>query len=108
MKYMKMLCLGALVALISACSSPKEPPVEHKIVPFEGPDVIALQNLKSRVLAYCYDSSDMWAEECAVKLEQEGYVRLKDIPSSPAEFDFLKSDTYPTRRWRREDRVPRW
>jgi len=37
-----------------------------------------------------------------------GYVRLRDIPYKSANYDFLKTDTYPTRRWRDGETTPRW
>lgn len=71
-------------------------------------DTIVLQNLHSRVLAYCYSSERNPAEFCAQSFEKLGYVRLRDIPYKPAEYDFLKTDTYPTRRWRGGELTPRW
>lgn len=71
-------------------------------------EMIVLQNLKTRVLAYCYGSPAYSAEECVQKFEAKGFVQLKDIPRFPAEDDFLKADTYPTRRWRKDEAVPRW
>lgn len=70
--------------------------------------VIALQNLKSRILVYCYSGENNSSETCAQYFEDQGYVRLRDIPYKPAEYDFLKTDTYPTRRWRDDELTPRW
>lgn len=69
---------------------------------------IVLQQPTSRVIATCYNSDDISAEECAQIFEKKGYVRLRDIPSKPANYDFLKTDTYPTRRWRGNEITPRW
>ena len=41
-------------------------------------------------------------------LRKKGYVRLREIPYKPADYDFLKTDTYPTRRWRGGELTPRW
>ena len=71
-------------------------------------DVIVLQNLNSRVLAYCYTSERNPAEYCAQQFEKLGYVRLREIPYKTADYDFLKTDTYPTRRWRGGELMPRW
>lgn len=71
-------------------------------------DVIVLQNLNSRVLAYCYTSERNPAEYCAQQFEKLGYVRLREIPYKTADYDFLKTDTYPTRRWRGGELTPRW
>ena len=67
-----------------------------------------MQNLKTRVLVYCYKSEQVSVEQCAQTFEKKGYVRLTDIPRLSAEYDFLKSDTYPTRRWRKDEKIPRW
>ena len=40
--------------------------------------------------------------------EKLGYVRLREIPYKPADYDLLKTDTYPTRRWRGGELTPRW
>jgi len=71
-------------------------------------DYIVLQNLQSRVVVECYTSKRNPAEYCAQQFEQMGYVRLRDIPYKSANYDFLKTDTYPTRRWRDGETTPRW
>ena len=71
-------------------------------------NVIVLQDLNSRVLAYCYTSERNPAEFCAQQFEKRGYVRLREIPYKTADYDFLKTDTYPTRRWRGGEVTPRW
>lgn len=35
-------------------------------------------------------------------------VRFEDIPYKTANYDFLKTGTYPTRRWRPGEITPRW
>ena len=69
---------------------------------------IFLQEPYSRVVARCYASAEDAAIACAKKFEQKGYVRLKNIPYRVARYDFLTSDTYPSRRWRFNDIAPRW
>lgn len=71
-------------------------------------DVIVLQNLDSRIVVTCYTSERNPAEFCAQSFEKLGYVRLRDIPYKTADFDFLKTDTYPSRRWRAGELTPRW
>ncbi len=71
-------------------------------------DYIVLQNLQSRVVVECYTSERNPAEYCAQQFEQKGYVRLRNIPYKSANYDFLKTDTYPTRRWRDGENTPRW
>ncbi len=106
MKHLKISAIAALCLFIGACSSTKQEPVYD--VPLAQDNVIALQNLKSRVLLYCFASQNLSADDCAKHFEQKGYVRLKDIPQFPAQYDFLKADTYPTRRWRKGEVIPRW
>lgn len=69
---------------------------------------IILQHPTSRIVATCYNSDAVSTEECAQIFEKKGYVRLRDIPSKTANYDFLKTDTYPTRRWRDNEITPRW
>ena len=69
---------------------------------------IGLQNLDSREVVYCYDNSENSAESCAQYFERKGYVRFRDIPYKTANYDFLKVDTYPTRRWRDSEITSRW
>lgn len=69
---------------------------------------IALQNLETRELAYCYSNPDSTAESCAGFYEKQGFIRLREIPYKTANYDFLKVDTYPTRRWRDAEITSRW
>lgn len=117
-KMQKMLILAS-VLLISACANcdlcnwrtqPKP-----KIIDCPKPcafvndaSLITLQNLNNRVVVRCYDNEDNTAESCAQMFEKKGYVRLRDIPYKTANYDFLKVDTYPTRRWRDNEITSRW
>ena len=69
---------------------------------------IGLQNPLDRTIVYCYAQQSSSAEQCAKHYESQGYVRLRDLPSKPANFDSLTVDTYPTRRWRPGELTPRW
>ncbi len=69
---------------------------------------IGLQNLHDRTIVYCHSNSQTSAEECASHYENQGYIRLKDIPRKTARYDFLTVDTYPSRRWRSGEVTPRW
>ena len=40
--------------------------------------------------------------------EKQGFVRLNELPYKTADYDFLKVDTYPTRRWRDAEITSRW
>ncbi len=108
MKKIKKLCFAAIL-LLAGCAgdagSDKIP--TYYLLPYEE-DMIVLQNLKTRVLVYCYSSATVSAIECADKFTNQGFVHLRDIPSLPAKYDNLKGDTYPTRRWRKDEKIPRW
>ncbi len=69
---------------------------------------IALQNLNTREIAYCYSNPVTSAEACAQHYEEMGFVRFREIPYKTANYDFLKVDTYPTRRWRDSEITSRW
>ena len=109
MKYIKNVCFLLLLAVLSGCSFQNNTQSEqpYQVQPYKQ-NVIALENLKTRIIAYCYASQDFSAEDCAHDLEQKGFVRLKDVPRVTADKDFLTTGTYPTRRWRETDVIPRW
>lgn len=68
---------------------------------------VVMQNLQTRVLAYCRgDENEI--DECIKRLECAGYTLLKNVPTMTAKYDFLKKGSYPTRRWRNGESVPRW
>ncbi|MBR1605165.1 MAG: hypothetical protein IJ660_03560 [Alphaproteobacteria bacterium] len=69
---------------------------------------IYLQHPFTRVIARCYASTEYATNACAETFEQKGYVRFRNIPYKTAKYDFLKKDTYPTRRWREHEKTPRW
>ena len=68
---------------------------------------VVMENLNTRVLAYCR-GSELEIENCVSRLEMSCYTRVNEIPYMPAQYDFLKRGTYPTRRWRNGENVPRW
>lgn len=109
----KLIVLGLVPVLLSACSlfSTNESSAEFvqigNTVTGAQP-VILLQHPTTGKLACCRDTEDVTAEECARALEEECFVRVQDLPYRPAEYDFLTTDTYPTRRWRENEKAPRW
>ena len=91
------------------CYTPKPKCVYEKHTSYANDaDIVVLQNPQSRTIVECYTSERNPAEYCAEQFEKRGYVRLRDIPYKSAEYDFLKTDTYPTRRWRDGEVTPRW
>lgn len=87
-----------------------ETPVEENPVSayWNDQEFIDLQNPHNRVVVHCQKTESASAELCAEFFEKRGYVRLRDIPYKTADYDFLKTDTYPTRRWRENEATPRW
>ena len=71
------------------------------------PEQVAMQNLKTRMLAYCR-GTEAAIEACVERLECSGFTRITDVPQVAAKYDLLKQGTYPTRRWREGEAVPRW
>lgn len=99
-----------LIWALSACTQVSDllwGPSEQAFIEMKATDVY-LQQPFTRVIAHCYASAEYAAESCAQSFEQKGYVRLKNIPYKTARYDFLTKDTYPTRRWRENERTPRW
>ena len=110
MNYIKSSCLVALLIFTAACTHFKsvEPTVQtHQLPTYQEP-VIALENLTTRVIAYCYATPEFSAEACAAELEKQNYVKLTDIPRFTASDSQLEEGSYPTRRWRSNNRAPRW
>lgn len=68
---------------------------------------VVMENLNTRVLAYCRGTAAE-IEACVSRLEMSCYTRLTEIPYMSAKYDLLKRGTYPTRRWRSGENVPRW
>ena len=110
----KLIALGAasLLTLAAWWSSSSEEDAGKVIqlgtTPQNLEPVILLQNQTTGELACCRDTVDVTAEECARAMEAECFVRVQDLPYRPAKYDFLTTDTYPTRRWRENEKAPRW
>lgn len=69
---------------------------------------ISLLQPFTRVIVRCYSTKYEPAETCAQFFEEKGYVRFRNIPYKTANYDFLKTNEYPTRRWRPGEITPRW
>lgn len=108
MKYIKLSCLAVLILMGACVSHQQEPDTVVRTVRAYQNNVIPLENLKTRVVAYCYTTAFRTAEDCAKEMEVNGYVRLKDVPMVTADRNILQEGSYPTRRWRETDRVSRW
>lgn len=109
MKHFKSVFLAVLCTGMAACGSLKKTQQDDfHLLEAQAPKAIALEDLRTRVIAYCYASAEFSAEECALDLERSGFVRLTDVPRVTADKDFLTTGSYPSRRWRETDRIPRW
>ncbi len=97
----KFLTINGLLALLLM-------PTAAKAFAAVENEEIGLQNLRDRTIVHCYSNGENSAEACARYFEAKGYVRFRDIPYKTANYDFLKVDTYPTRRWRDSETTPRW
>ena len=62
----------------------------------------------TRTQILCYDLPGESAAQCAENFRAAGYVLVTDVPQVTAKYDFLRNNTYPTRRWRNGETVPRW
>lgn len=71
-------------------------------------DAILLQEPKTREIVQCTATRTQAAEDCAAMFESQGFVKITDIPQQTANYDLLKTNTYPTRRWREGEKNPRW
>lgn len=109
-------CVMPINAPVYEVCSEDEEEINPDDVEGEFPDVVdnkyhknqvVMQNLQTRVLAYCRgDENEI--DECIKRLECAGYTLLKNVPTMTAKYDFLKKRSYPTRRWRNGESVPRW
>lgn len=105
------LIIIATLGFLSACSWQEvaaPPPCSAKKTCPSQETEIFLQHPYTRVVARCYADTDYATDACAKEFERQGYVRFRNIPYKVARYDFLKEDTYPTRRWRKGERTPRW
>lgn len=107
---MKKFFLLSILLLIASCAKFEKPKIlQPKPVEFaNAEDVIVLQNPDNRVIVYCLKDGYQTTTKCAKAFEKQGFVRLKNIPYKVAKYDFLQTDTYPTRRWRDGEITPRW
>lgn len=107
MKQLKNFIILALALAAGACTSSGQEIPTREYYANEEPFIL-LQQPRTRVLLRCYANIYQPADICARVYEQRGFVRVRDIPHKPAKYDFLKKDTYPTRRWREGETTPRW
>ncbi len=62
----------------------------------------------TRAKVLCYDQQGWSAVICAEQFRASGYILVTDIPQFAGRYDFLREGTYPARRWRKDEHIPRW
>ena len=98
---------------VPGCIEYEEPLGEDMSGTFPGvvdnkfPHEVVLENLNTRVLAYCR-GTEAQITRCMNRLAGAHYIPVHEIPKVPASHDVLKRGTYPERRWHEGDVVPRW
>ena len=98
-KMKKTAFLLILAAGLCACT--------RIIVPGQD-ETIILQQPVTREVFYCESNEFISAAACAAELEEIGFVRLTDKSVFPGKDDMLQKGSYPPRRYRDHQNVPRW
>ena len=105
---MKITTLCVALLMLVGCSSGITEPETVYLTGGNAQPLILLQDVNTGDIVCCKDTADSTAEECARALESDCFVRVQDLPYRTAEYDFLTTNTYPTRRWREGETTPRW
>lgn len=71
-------------------------------------ETIILQQPVTREVFYCESDEYVSAAVCAAELEEMGFVRLTDKSVFPSKDDLLQKGSYPPRRFRDNQSIPRW
>lgn len=71
-------------------------------------DGVLLIHPITRVKVICYERDGADAVACAERFRAQGYVLITDVPQFAGKYDFLQDGSYPSRRWRHGEIVPRW
>ena len=71
-------------------------------------DTVILQQPVTREVFYCESDEFVSAAVCAAELEEMGFVRLTDKSVFPGKDDMLQKGSYPPRRYRDHQNIPRW
>lgn len=101
-------CAGESLLPPIPCEQPM-PQYYKNISEITAGDGVLLIHPYTRTKILCTDDIGSSAVECADFFRAEGYVLITDIPQFAGRYDFLRTGTYPTRRWRNGgENVPRW
>ena len=71
-------------------------------------ETVILQQPVTREVFYCESDEFVSAAMCAAELEETGFIRLTDKSAFPGKDDMLQKDSYPPRRYRDHQNIPRW
>lgn len=71
-------------------------------------DGVVLIHPYTRTKVLCLEQPEMSIFDCVDRFRNEGYVLITDVPQFAGQYDLLQKGTYPTRRWRKGENVPRW
>ncbi len=100
-------CSDEALLLYQPCAQPM-PAYYGNLLATQSAEGILLIHPVTRTQVFCYDQPSESAIQCAENFRAAGYVLVTDIPQVTARYDFLRANTYPTRRWRNGETVPRW
>lgn len=71
-------------------------------------ETVILQQPVTREVYYCESDEYASAAVCAAELEEQGFVRLTDKSVFSGKDDMPQKGSYPSRRYRDNQAVPRW
>lgn len=71
-------------------------------------ETVILQHPVTREVFYCESDEYVSAAVCAAELEDDGFVRLTDKSVFAGKDDMLQKGSYPPRRYRDHQNIPRW
>lgn len=96
---MKKIAFSLILIGLSGCT--------RIIIPGEEAAII-MQQPVTREIVYCQSTPEMTATECADMMEDHGFLRLTDKSVFIGKDDIPQKGSYPTRRFRDKQDIPRW
>lgn len=100
-------CTGEPLLPPQPCEQPM-PTYYDNISETEVAEGILLIHPLTRAKVLCFDQQGWSAVGCAEQFRAAGYILVTDIPQFAGRYDFLREGTYPARRWRKDEHIPRW
>ncbi len=100
-------CTGEPLLPPQPCEQPM-PTYYDNLSETEVAEGVLLIHPLTRAKVLCFDQSGWSAVECAEYFRAAGYMLATDIPQFAGRYDFLREGTYPARRWRKDEHIPRW